>query len=332
MRKIARLLSSWGRGRLSDGRQSSWQSGQETNSVVHFQRRFGGSNPPGRKPYILAGAVVVLGGTYYVAHIDRAPVTRRRRMIDLSRKHEHEIGEYAFTHLLHQHRTRIVPSSHPDSRRVQRVGERIANAARREYPELVNDFKWRFVLFDMPGEANALCCAGGKVAVFSGLLHVTQDDDALAAVLAHEVAHAVARHSAERISFSKIIFAFQLLVNTVVDFSSLTALLSELLLNLPYSRKLELEADHIGLEIMAVACYDPSASPRMFRRLADLQAESSASTKQGMVVSLLSTHPVFSDRIVKINGWLPQAAKTYNANCNHSDLTAWITASTGRAA
>jgi metalloendopeptidase OMA1, mitochondrial len=327
-----RPLSSWGRGRLSDGARSSWQSERDTNSVVHFRRRFRGSNPRGRNPYLLAGALAVAGGTYYVVHMDRAPVTRRRRMIDLSRKHEHEIGEYAFSQLLHQHRRLIMPSTHSDARRVQRVGERIAAAVRREYPDLVSDFKWRFVLIDIPGEANALCCPGGKVAVFSGLLHVTQDDDALAAVLAHEVAHAVARHSAERISFSKIIFAFQLLVNTVVDFSSLTALLSELVLNLPYSRKLELEADHIGLEIMAVACYDPAASPRMFRKLADLQAESTASAKQGMVVSLLSTHPVFSDRILKINGWLPKAQDAYNANCNHFKSPAWITASSRRAA
>jgi metalloendopeptidase OMA1, mitochondrial len=253
-------------------------------------------------------------------------------MIDLSRPQEHQIGEYAFNQLLQVHRGRIVPSSHPDARRVRRVGERIAAAVRREFPELVQDFEWRFVLIDRPEEANALCCAGGKVAVFSGLLRITADDDALAAVLAHEVAHAVARHSAERISFSKIVFAFQLLINTVVDFSSLTALLSELLLNLPYSRKLELEADHIGLEIMAVACYDPAASPRMFGRLADLQADSTAAAGKGMVVSLLSTHPVFSDRIAKIKGWIPQAEKSYNANCNHFDSSAWISASSRRTA
>lgn len=206
----------------------------------------------------------------------------------------------------------VVSPRHPDSARVQLIGQRIARAAVDMYPELCQDFQWRFVLLNAPGDVNAVCCPGGKIAVFSGLLEAAPDEDALAAVLAHEVSHALARHSAERISFSKVLFAFQMLLNAVIDFAGISVMVTQLLLNLPYSRKLELEADHIGLELMARACFNPRASPIMFQRLDEMHR---GSKKDSVAVSLVSTHPVFSERIAKLNALMPGAEAAYLKKC-----------------
>lgn len=311
--------------------------------AVRFRTRFGSSTSPNDNKRLYVILAVASGGgiAYYVAHRDEAPVTRRRRMIDMPRRTELALGEQAFKELLRMHDGRVVTADSGRDRgiwsaatsrfeqaeavRVRRVGERVAAAAAKSHPELVHDFSWEFVLIRAPAEANAVCCPGGKVAVFSGLLQITPDDDGLAAVLAHEVGHAIARHSAERISFTKVIFALQLLVNMVIDFAGLTNLLAHVLLHLPYSRKLELEADHIGLELMARACYDPGASPRMFAKLAQLQESSSiGGPKNKLAISLLSTHPVFSDRISKINKLLPEAEQIYQTTCFRRSDRDWM--------
>lgn len=309
---------------------------------IRFQTRFGTSSvKDSNRFYVIC---TIIGGasiTYYVAHRDKAPITHRSRMIDMPRRTELALGEQAFQDLLRMHDGRVVSTEgsggsglwtaaitrleHAEAVRVRRVGERVAAAAAQAHPKLVDDFKWEFVLIRAPSEANAVCCPGGKVAVFSGLLQVTPDDDSLAAVLAHEIGHAVARHSAERISFTKVIVVLQVLVNMVIDFAGFTNLIAHLLLHLPYSRKLELEADHIGLELMARACYDPRASPKMFSKLADLQEQPDrGGSKSKMAVSLLSTHPVFSDRIKKINKLLPEAERIYNSSCPKVQLRDWM--------
>lgn len=150
------------------------------------------STPPSATVQRVLYAAAGLSGAYVLFHLDRAPTTGRVRMIDMSRATELEVGATAFAQLL-----RTAPASHPReaaAARVARVGRRLAAAAATEYPALVHDMDWRFVLLRAPGDANAVCCPGGRVAVFSGLLDVARDDDALAAVLAHEIAHAVARH------------------------------------------------------------------------------------------------------------------------------------------
>jgi metalloendopeptidase OMA1, mitochondrial len=119
-------------------------------------------------------------------------VTGRIRMIDMSRSSELALGEVAYRQLLAG--AAVAPAGDAAAARVVRVGRRLAAAAVAEYPRLAADMDWRFALVRAPGDANAVCCPGGRVAIFSGLLSVARDDDALAAVIAHEIAHALARH------------------------------------------------------------------------------------------------------------------------------------------
>src|SRR5207237_8625231 len=119
------------------------------------------------------------------------PYTRRSQLILISAEEENELGARAFQ--------QVLSKSHVDGREpvngpVEAVGQRLARVAERP------DYKWRFVVIDDPKQQNAFCLPGGKVAVYSGIFPIAQDTNGLAVVLGHEIAHALARHGAERMS------------------------------------------------------------------------------------------------------------------------------------
>src|SRR5262249_24645643 len=194
-------------------------------------------------------------------------------------------------------------SSDPElNTQVTRVGRRIAEATGKDY-------QWEFKVLD-DKQANAFCMPGGKVAVYTGILPVTRDDAGLAAVLGHEVSHAIARHGGERLSQSLVVqgglAATQaaLAQRDPVVVQSVTALLGaggSVGLLLPWSRAQESEADHLGLIYMAQAGYDPHAARDLWVRMSDL-SRSSAKPPE-----FLSTHPSDATRIAQIEGWLPEA-------------------------
>lgn len=190
---------------------------------------------------------------------------------------------------------------------VARVGQRIAQAAER------SDYQWEFRLIEDP-QVNAFCLPGGKVAVYTGMLPVARDDAGLAAVVGHEVAHAIARHGGERVSQ-------QLLVQTGLAATqaalarrdpATTQAVTSLLgagaavgLLLPWSRSQESEADHLGLVYMAKAGYHPAAARDLWVRMAE------SSRGQGRQPEFLSTHPAPETRIRQIEGWIPEALQHY---------------------
>lgn len=189
----------------------------------------------------------------------------------------------------------------PAARMVERVGQRIAAASGRNY-------QWRFALFDDPTVVNAFCLPGGKVAVFTGILPVCGDEDGLAVVLGHEVAHATSRHGAERISqelSAQIALGLVALGIDETKWSDDTkaivvgalAIGTQLLLLLPYSRDHEAEADEIGLRFAIRAGYDPAAAPRLWERMAALG-------DQGP--EFLSTHPDPANRAERLRELIPR--------------------------
>jgi predicted Zn-dependent protease len=189
---------------------------------------------------------------------------------------------------------------------VTRVGRRIAGAADRP------DYQWEFKVFD-DKQVNAFCLPGGKIGVFTGILPVTRDDAGLAAVLGHEVSHAIARHSGERVSQQLAlqlgVAAFQVALSgkdprlmqlgTVAFMGLATGGL------LAFGRSQESEADHLGLIYMAKAGYHPSAARDLWIRMGD------ASKGQARPPEFLSTHPSPDTRIKQIEGWIPQALQYY---------------------
>ncbi len=203
-----------------------------------------------------------------------------------------------------------------NSAMVKRVGQKLAQAVvsylnANGLAAETQNYAWEFNLVQS-SEVNAWCMPGGKIVVYEGLLPVTQDEASLAIVLGHEIAHAVAKHSAERLSNEyKKQYGTQIL-GAVLQGAGMgegaqqlialgTQLGSELWTS-GFSRKQESEADHMGLIFAAMAGYDPQVATTFWQRMA---AQSSGSG------GLFSDHPSDADRIKNIQGWMAEALKYY---------------------
>ena len=210
---------------------------------------------------------------------------------------------------------------------VKRVGQKLANAVEtflrnNGYEQEVANYNWEFNLVQ-GNEVNAFCMPGGKIVVYEGLLPVTQNETALAIVLGHEIAHAVANHSAEQMTkqqdqqlLGNIIGAAASAVgvgtNAQSTISSLYGLGSQMA-TLKYSRNHENEADHIGLIFAAMAGYNPQEALTFWQRMAQ--------SSQGNTPEFLSTHPSDATRIANIQKLLPEAMKYYNGTTGNATTT-----------
>ncbi|HOK94945.1 MAG TPA: M48 family metallopeptidase [Anaerohalosphaeraceae bacterium] len=209
-------------------------------------------------------------------------------------------------------------STDPDkTAMVQRVGKRIADAVERYMNEnYMNDriagYKWEFNLVESK-EKNAWAMPGGKVVVYTGLLEVTQDDAGLAVVMGHEIAHAIAKHGAERMSQALMVTLGGIGLSQAMKdkpeatrniFLSSYGVGASLAVILPYSRLHEKEADQLGLIFMAMAGYDPEAAVGFWERMA-------ASKEGSQIPEFLSTHPADQTRIQSIKEYLPEARRYY---------------------
>lgn len=194
---------------------------------------------------------------------------------------------------------------------VQKVGKRIAAVA------ALPNAKWEFVVFESK-EANAFCLPGGKVGIYTGILPITKDEAGLATVIGHEVAHAVARHGAERMSESMVIQGGSSLVGVGLGMAktdpkwqaaTMTAygVVAQVGRELPHSRLQESEADRIGILYMARAGYDPEQSVAFWRRFSDFNAKQGANSTP----AFLRTHPLDEVRIKQLQELMPQAKAEY---------------------
>ncbi len=233
------------------------------------------------------------------------PMTERRQLLLMSEESENEMGLAAWSEVLEQEK----PSTNQDwAAMVRRVGERIAAVAGRP------DFEWEFRVIDSDS-MNAFCLPGGKVAVYTGILPVCRDEAGLAVVMSHEVGHAIARHGGERMSYQTAQNLGKSAIGMVMQNQKeqkqlivMTAYgaASEYGVILPYSRRHELEADGIGLKLMAQAGYDPSVAPEFWERF--------SSMKQGeSPMEFLSTHPSDARRAAALREQLPAAMTAYKA-------------------
>ncbi len=232
------------------------------------------------------------------------PITGRRQLVLLPEEAELSMGLSAFREVLSKARVSPDPAL---NEQVTRVGRRIAAATGRD------DYRWEFKVLE-DRQVNAFALPGGKVAVYTGMLPVTQDDAGLAAVLGHEVAHATARHGGERVSQTLLVQTGLAAVQvglarndprTVQAVTSLLGAGAAVGLLLPWSRAQESEADHLGLIYMAKAGYHPSAARDLWVRMARQSREGSRPPE------FLSTHPLPETRIRQIEAWLPEALTYY---------------------
>lgn len=201
---------------------------------------------------------------------------------------------------------------------VQRVGKRLASAVEtylteKGYADELSQYSWEFNLVQ-DQNVNAFCMPGGKIVVYEGLLPVTQDEPSLAIVLGHEIAHAVAKHSAEQMSTAiKQQYGTQILggVLQMAGAGSNTVTLAQAVAqmgfqfrSLKYSRNHETEADHMGLIFAAMAGYDPQVAVSFWQRMAASNGNSNSS-------DIFSDHPSDEKRIAAIQQSMPEALTYY---------------------
>lgn len=211
------------------------------------------------------------------------------------------------------------PSGSQDAAMVARVGERISSAITRYYQSqgkqsVIDGYKWEFNTIDSK-EANAWCMPGGKVVVYTGLLPITQTETALAIVVGHEIAHAIAKHGSERMSQGLVQqlggVALQVALSqkpqqTQDMFMQAYGIGSTVGAVLPWSRQQETEADKYGLMFAAMAGYNPQEAIPFWQRM--------ASAGGANPPEFLSTHPSNENRIKKIKQFMPEAMKYYTGS------------------
>jgi predicted Zn-dependent protease len=261
----------------------------------------------GRPLIAIILAVAVVGVLLLNSHRQKTPVTHRVQHVSLTDAQQMQLGSQQYAKTLRENRSRIV-SSGPQYAEVQRVARRIDAVAGRDKP----DFVWRVTLIRKK-EANAYCLPGGKIVVFTGIVPVTENDAGLATVLGHEVAHATAEHSAERIERQHLTEVAAAIIAggvafTPAQFVRVTALLG-VAGGLPFSRSQESEADHIGLVYMARAGYDPRQAVAFWKRM-------QRASKGHEPPEFLSDHPSDAHRVERVEGWLPQAEREYRSHRN----------------
>ena len=202
---------------------------------------------------------------------------------------------------------KIVPESSRVARRVEGITERLVAQAVEMRPETA-DWDWSMEVIDDPDVVNAWCMAGGRMAVYTGLIQkLDPTDDELAQVLAHEISHALANHTAERMSVALATNAGILLAGVLSEDSQKTmsraAIAAALAVQLPNSRSAESEADEIGIELAAKAGYNPNAAISLWEKMANVSG--------GGPPQFLSTHPSPSNRLERLAELAPQMMAYY---------------------
>jgi len=241
------------------------------------------------------------------------PLTGRKQILLVSDSEVLALSETSYQTFM---KTAVKSGKATENARVLRVGQKITAAveaylAQKGLSAQINGYTWSFNLVK-DTSVNAFCMPGGQIVVYEGILPVTLNDGGLAVVLGHEIAHAVAKHSSERMSqqlltnygattlgalMSKKSTTTQTIAQTVFGLGAQYGVA------LPYSREQEYEADHLGLIFMAMAGYDPAQAISFWERMSALSKTS--------MPEFLSTHPSDSKRIANMKVVLPEAQTFY---------------------
>ena len=255
------------------------------------------------RPVLISGLVAI--AATMLAACQTVPITGRSQLQLLGERQEVQMGLTAFRDTLKKEKISKDPKLNAQ---LLRVGRRIAEATgKREY-------QWEFKVVENDKMVNAFALPGGKVAVYTGILPVTRDDAGLAAVLGHEVAHAIARHGGERVSQQLAVEGFVAAAaiglaekdsNRATLYAGLLGVGATVGVLLPYSRLQESEADRLGLIFMAKAGYDPRSAVAFWRRMAAMGKGKSSPPE------FLSTHPADQARVRELEKWLPEALSYY---------------------
>lgn len=249
-------------------------------------------------PLLIAGAIALW--QYFGAEKVVIPETGRTARVGLSTDQEKVLGLQSYREVVSQ--SDLVTSG-PEYERVVRVARKLTGAV----GEAGKDFDWQVSVI-RSDQANAFCLPGGKIAVYTGILKHTQNDAGLAAVMGHEMAHAIARHGSQRLLQSAVtqtVMTGASLSFSDMDWDKRRMVIAALGAGaqfgvlLPFSRKHESEADELGLIYMARAGYDPAEAIAFWQRMSEAKGQQPP--------EFASTHPSNATRIAQLRELLPKA-------------------------
>lgn len=235
------------------------------------------------------------------------PYTDRSQFLLVSEDAEVQMGKEAYAKVLEDPKVQI--SKNPaEVNPVQRVAKRIIAAAKKsKYARRAKSFNWEVNVIKNDRTKNAWALPGGKIAFYTGIFPEAKNENGLAAIMGHEVVHALARHGAERMSQSTAanigVTVGSVLLGLPRVGSDLAMQAVGLGVLLPFSRRHESEADYIGLLLAAEAGYDPREAVRLWQRMAQASKEAPP--------EFLSTHPSNKTRISNLQKWMPKAIVIY---------------------
>jgi predicted Zn-dependent protease len=260
--------------------------------------------------------LVVVGlGVAVVSGCETNPYTGRSQLLMTSVSEEIQLGARAYSQVKNDPKLR--QSQDPrEIEPVKRVAARIVEAAKRsKYAEMANQFQWEVTVIKDDKTMNAFALPGGKIAVYTGIFPVAKTEAGLAAVLGHEVTHALARHGAERMSQGQLTNVTLQVLGTAAGTAGGNAKLGQAAMAalgagvqvgvlLPFSRKHESEADYVGILLAADAGYDPREAIALWERMGQMSGGGAPS-------EFISTHPSHETRITQLKKWMPEAMAIY---------------------
>ncbi|MBD3345132.1 MAG: M48 family metalloprotease [Chitinivibrionales bacterium] len=242
------------------------------------------------------------------------PLSQRQQLVLISDQQLIQLGAQSYSAYLDQ--SDVVRGT-GKARMVNRVGGRVKRAVetymrRERLTDRIDDFEWEFALID-DSSANAFAMPGGKVAVFTGIMQIAEDDTGLAVILSHEIAHVIAHHGNERMSQALLLqlgaSALSVALSEEPEFTrrlfmAAYGLGAQVGVLLPYSRLHEKEADRLGIIFMAMAGYNPNEAIDFWKRMQEKQ-------QNGQPPAFLSTHPSYEQRIELLKENMDEAMKYY---------------------
>ena len=258
--------------------------------------------------------LVVAGiGVTMVSGCETNPYTGRSQLLMTSVSEEMQLGAQAYSQVKNDPKLR--QSQDPQEiEPVKRIAARIIEAAKRsKYAEMAQQFQWEVTIIKDDKTANAFALPGGKMAVYTGIFPMAKTEAGLAAVMGHEVVHALARHGAERMSQGQLTnVGLQVLGAAagggMLGQAAMAALGvgAQVGVLLPFSRKHESEADYVGILLAADAGYDPREAVALWERMGQMSGG-------GALSEFMSTHPSHETRIAQLKKWMPEAMAIYQS-------------------
>lgn len=255
-------------------------------------------------------------GYYWLSHRQEAAFTGRTQMVDTTMDQEVALGLQGFQQILAESQVvregEAVNEVREVARRLIDVGPKLEQhlSSTRGVPAVAPwaQFEWEVAVIESD-QANAFCLPGGKMAVYTGILPIAQNDDALAAIMGHEIAHAILRHGAERMAQQKLVQIGS--VAAGMSTSDMDPRQRQMVMAaigvgtqygvmLPFSRKHESEADYVGLMLASAACFNPAESIGLWQRMG-------ANSAGKAPPEFMSTHPSSDTRIQQLQGWMDEA-------------------------